>query len=53
MCHIQPLSVTRNTTFVDDVDDVSFRDIKADELGTWTANETKSTYFSMFSGGVE
>ena len=34
MCHIQPLSVTRNATFVDDVDDVSFRDIKADELGT-------------------
>lgn len=52
VCHVQPLGVTTNATFVVDVDDVSFSDLKADDLGTWTANGTKSTYFSMSSSGV-
>ena len=29
VCHIQPLGVTRNATFVVDIDDVSFRDINS------------------------
>ena len=52
VCHIQPLGVTRNATFVVDLDDVLFSDLKADDLGTWTANGTKSTYFSMSPNGV-
>ena len=52
VCHIQPPSVTTNATFVVDVDDVSFCDLQADDLGTWKANGTKSTYFFMSSKGV-
>ena len=45
VCHIQLLGVTRSATFLVDLDDVSFRDLKADDLGVWTGNGTKSTYF--------
>ena len=52
ICHIQPLGVTKTATFIVDLDDVLFSDLKADDLGTWNANGTKSTYFSMSSSGV-
>ena len=45
ICHIQPLGVTKTATFIVDLDDVLFSDLKADDLGTWKANGTKSTYF--------
>ena len=47
VCHIQPLGVTKTATFVIDLDDVLFSDLKADDLGTWIANGTKSTYFTI------
>ena len=52
ICHIQPLGVTKTATFVVDLDDVLFSDLKADDLGTWNANGTKSRYFSMSPSGV-
>ena len=51
--HVQPLGVTKNATFVIDVDDVLFSDIKADDLGTWSPKGTKSTYFSMSNGVIQ
>ena len=51
VCHIQPLGVTKTATFVIDLDDVLFSDLKADDLGTWIANGTKSTYFTMSRKG--
>jgi len=52
VCRIQPLGVTKNATFLVDLDDVLFSDLKADDLGTWNANGTKSTYFSLSPNGV-
>ena len=34
VCHIQPLGVTKTATFILDLDDVLFSDLKADDLGT-------------------
>ena len=51
VCHIQPLGVIKNATFIVDIDDVLFSDLKADDLGTWKNNGTKSTYFSMSTNG--
>ena len=39
VCHIQPLGVTRNATFIVDINDVLFSDLKADDLGTWKTME--------------
>ena len=52
ICHIQPLGVTKTATFIVNLDDVLFSDLKADDLGTWNANGTKSTYFCMSPSGV-
>ena len=35
-----------------DLDDVLFSDLKADDLGTWIANGTKSTYFTIIPQSV-
>ena len=35
VCHVQPMDVTKNITFLTDVDDVAFTDLKADDLDTW------------------
>ena len=51
VCHIQPLGVTKTATFIVDLDNVLFSDLKADDLGSWNANGTKSTYFSMSRNG--
>ena len=51
VCHVQPLGVTKNATFIVDIDDVLFTDLKADDLGTWMNNGTKSTYFTMLPNG--
>ena len=50
--HIQPLGITKTATFIVDLDVVLFSDLKADDLGSWNANGTKSTYFSMSPSGV-
>ena len=52
VCRIQPLGVTKTATFVVDLDDVLFGDLKADDLGTWNAKGTKSTHFTMSPNGV-
>ena len=52
VCHVQPMDVTKNATFLIDVDDVAFTNLKADDLGTWKATGTKSTYFSIRSSGA-
>ena len=52
VCHIQPLGVTKTATFIVDLDDVLFSDLKADDLDSWNSNGTKSTYFSMSPNGV-
>ena len=52
MCHVQPLGVTKNATFIVDVDDVAFSDLKADDLGTWKTNGTKTTHFWIRPSGT-
>ena len=47
VCHIQPMGVTSNATFIIDMDDVHFPDLKADDLGSWKPNGTKATYFHV------
>ena len=47
--HIQPLGIVKNATFIVDIDDVLFSDLKS--IGTWKNNGTKSTYFSMSTNG--
>ena len=46
------MGVTKNATFVIDADDVAFSDLKADDLGTWKATGTKSTYYSVRPNGA-
>ena len=45
VCHVQPMGVTKNASFNVGVDDVEFADLKADNLGTWKTNGTKTTHF--------
>ena len=44
-CKVQPLGVQANVAFVIDLDSVVFKDIKADDLGTWRATGTKRVHF--------
>ena len=48
VCHVQPLSVTKTATFVIDV---SFNDLKAEDLGMWKNKGTKSVYFVLSKNG--
>ena len=45
ICRVQPLSVMKNAVFQIDIDVVPFNDLKADDLGSWSATGTKRTYF--------
>ena len=49
VCHVQPMGVT---TFTVDIDDVAFSDLKADDLGSWKTNGTKTTYFWIRHSGM-
>ena len=51
VCHVQPLGVSENATFIIDVDSVNFEDLKADDLGSWTTTGTKTCYFRFSSSG--
>lgn len=53
VCHIQPFGIAQSATFIVDLDDVMFSDLKADDLGAWTTNGTKSIYFSMLGGDIQ
>ena len=52
VCHVQPMGVTKNASFIIDVDDVHFADLKADDLGSWKPNGTKTTYFRILPSGT-
>ena len=52
VCHLQPMGVTKNASFIIDVDDVHFADLKADDLGSWKPNGTKATYFRILPSGT-
>ena len=52
VCHVQPMGVTRNASFIIDVDDVEFCDLKADDLGSWKSNGTKATSFQLSASGA-
>lgn len=52
VCHIQPLGVTKTAMFIVDLDDVAYSDLKADDLGAWSANGMKSTYFFLSRSGT-
>ena len=47
VCKVQPLGVMNNAPFLIDLDKVPFEDLKADDLGSWVATETKRTYFQF------
>ena len=50
VCHVQPMGVVRNPTFID-LDDVNFGDLKADDLGVWKASGTKTTFIRLLPSG--
>ena len=41
----------KNASFIIDVDDINFNDLKADDLGSWTTKGTKQTFFRLASDG--
>ena len=53
ICSVRPVGVSANTTFVVDIDKVHFNDLKCDDLGTWTATGTKSTFFRFTASGIK
>lgn len=52
VCSVSPLGVSANATFIVDIDKVHFNDLKCDDLGSWTATGTKSTYFRFTANGM-
>ena len=51
VCRVQPRGVTKNATFIIDVDHVNFDDLKADDLGSWITKGTKPTFFRLLANG--
>ena len=47
----QPMGVTKSARFIVDIDDVEFADLKADDLGVWKTNGTKTTHFRLLPSG--
>ena len=45
ICCMRPTGVSENATFLIDIDAVRFTDLKSDDMGTWKATGTKSTFF--------
>lgn len=45
------MGVDKNATFIIDLNDVNFADLKADDLGVWKTNGTKTTYFKSLPSG--
>ena len=52
ICVIRPCGVSENATFVVDLDAVWFIDLKSDDLGSWNATGTKSTFFRITKSGI-
>ena len=53
VCSVRPVGVSANATFIVDIDKVHFNDLKCDDLGTWTATGTKSTFFRFAASGIK
>ena len=53
VCSVCPTGVSENAAFIVDIDQVHFDDIKSDELGSWKATGTKSSFFTAASTGVK
>ena len=53
VCSVRPVGVSANATFIVDIDKVYFSDLKCDDLGTWTATGTKSTFFRFAASGIK
>ena len=53
VCSVRPVGVSANATFIVDIDKVHFSDLKCDDLGTWTATGTKSTFFRFAASGIK
>ena len=51
VCHVQPLGVMENATFIVNLDHVRFDDLKADDVGSWKPTGTKHTYFRFNDDG--
>ena len=45
VCIVQPLGVLQNTEFMTDLDEVRFKKLKVNDLGSWRAMGTKQTNF--------
>ena len=52
ICIVRPCGVSENSTFVVDLDVVRFTDLKSDDLGSWNATGTKSTFFRITESGI-
>ena len=53
VCSVRPVGVSANAIFIVDMDKVHFSDLKCDDLGTWTATSTKSTFFRFAAFGIK
>ena len=53
VCSVRPVGVSANATFVVNIEKVHFNDLKCDDLGTWTATGTKSTFFRFTTSGIK
>lgn len=47
VCHVQPLGIRRNCTFIIDLDSITVDDLKADDLGSWKSTGTRRSYFIL------
>ena len=52
ICVLRPCGVSENASFVVDLDAVRFTDLKSDDLGSWNATGTKSTFFRVTKSGI-
>ena len=48
VCSVRPVGVSANATFK-----VHFSDLKCDDLGTWTATVTNSTFFRFAASVIK
>lgn len=52
ICTVRPCGISENASFIIDLDTVRFSDLKSDDLGSWNATGTKSTFFRITEMGV-
>ena len=52
ICKIQPIGMLENATFLIDLEEVTFCDLKSDNMGSWKATGTKSIYYKFSEGTI-